>query len=177
MRIPVLRFMLAIALVSVVPLASPLAAQADSSAATRSTNDRIYTAQQAAQGRDIYDGRCKSCHTAISHTGTPFRTNWDKRLLADLFDYINEKMPEDAPGTLSGGEYTLVLAYILSMNGMPAGQEELPADKKALKAIRIDAAAPKDTIAVSSHRVRRLPLPFIATQRNSFPLRRSFPPA
>ncbi|MDQ6610971.1 MAG: hypothetical protein M3Y64_00950, partial [Gemmatimonadota bacterium] len=45
----------------------------------RSTKDRIYTSAQAAQGRDIYDGRCKSCHTAISHTGPPFRANWDKR--------------------------------------------------------------------------------------------------
>lgn len=112
-------------------------------AATRSTKDRIYSAAQANEGRDIYDGRCKSCHTAISHTGPPFRANWDKRPLSDLWDYILEKMPKDAPGTLDTDEYTKVLAYILRMNGMPAGQEELPSDKKLLKAIRIDAPVPK----------------------------------
>ena len=111
--------------------------------AARSTKDRIYTALQAAQGRDIYDGRCKSCHTAISHTGPPFRANWDRRPLVELYDYMLEKMPKDAPGTLSSEEYTLVLAYILRMNGMPAGQDDLPSDKRALKAIRIDAPAPK----------------------------------
>ncbi|MEP6779015.1 MAG: cytochrome c [Gemmatimonadaceae bacterium] len=121
---------------------APLAAHGQAAAA-RSTKDRIYTAAQAAQGRDIYDGRCKSCHTAISHTGAPFRANWDKRPLADLYDYIFEKMPKDSPGTLSSDEYTLVLAYILRMNGMPAGQEDLPYDKNALKTIRIDAPAPK----------------------------------
>ena len=111
--------------------------------AGRSTKDRIYTSAQAAEGRDIYDGRCKSCHTAISHTGPPFRANWDKRPLSDLWDYILEKMPKDAPGTLDPDEYTKVLAYILRMNGMPAGQDDLSSDKKLLKTIRIDAPAAK----------------------------------
>ncbi len=111
--------------------------------AVRSTKDRVYSAAQAADGRDLYDGRCKSCHTAISHTGPPFRANWDKRPLSDLWDYIVEKMPKDAPGTLDPDEYAKVLAYILRMNGMPAGSEDLPADKKLLKAIRIDAPVPK----------------------------------
>lgn len=109
----------------------------------RSTKDRVYSATQAQQGRDIYLGRCQSCHTAISHTGAPFRTNWDKRPLSELLDYMVEKMPKDSPGTLSQEEYTQVLAYILRMNGMPAGADDLPMDKAALKAIRIDAPVPK----------------------------------
>lgn len=123
-------------------------ALASAQAPTRSTKDRVYSAAQAAEGRDIYDGRCKSCHTAISHTGPPFRANWDKRPLSDLWDYILEKMPKDAPGTLETDEYTKVLAYILRMNGMPAGAEDLTSDKKVLKAIRIDAPAVK-----SSHEI------------------------
>ena len=123
---------------SAIPLLS-ISAQAE----VRSSKDRVYSAAQAADGRDIYDGRCKSCHTAVSHTGPPFRANWDKRPLSDLWDYIVEKMPKDAPGTLDPDEYAKVLAYILRMNGMPAGTEDLPADKKSLKAIRIDAPVPK----------------------------------
>jgi mono/diheme cytochrome c family protein len=111
--------------------------------AVRSTKDRVYSAVQALQGRDVYLGRCQSCHTAISHTGAPFRANWDKRPLSELYDYMMEKMPKDSPGTLSTDEYTKVLAYILRMNGMPAGADDLPSEKSALKAIRIDAPVPK----------------------------------
>ena len=124
-------------------LSAILASPASSQAAGRSTRDRVYSAAQAAEGRDLYDGRCKNCHTAISHTGPPFRANWDKRPLSDLWEYILEKMPKDAPGTLEEDEYAKVLAYILRMNGMPAGADELPADKKLLRAIRIDAPVPK----------------------------------
>jgi S-disulfanyl-L-cysteine oxidoreductase SoxD len=112
-------------------------------AAVRSTKDRVYSAAQAAEGRDVYDGRCKNCHTAISHTGAPFRANWDKKSLADLWDYMVEKMPKDAPGTLSEEEYTQVMAYVLRMNGMPAGTDNLSSDRKALLSIRIDAPVAK----------------------------------
>ena len=143
MTFPALRWPLvllsAVALCLSAGLAVPLSAQA----AGRSTKDRVYSAAQAAEGRDLYDGRCKNCHTAISHTGPPFRANWDKRPLSDLWDYILEKMPKDAPGTLEEDEYAKVLAYILRMNGMPPGTEALPADKKLLRAIRIDAPVPR----------------------------------
>ena len=134
------RFTTVTRLIAIAVIASAAEASvATAQSAARSTKDRIYSSAQAAQGRDVYDGRCKSCHTAISHTGPPFRANWDKRPLSDLFDYMLEKMPKDAPGTLSTEEYTQVLAYILRMNGMPAGPDELKSDKRALKAIRIDA--------------------------------------
>ena len=130
--------------VSILLLSAALSAPAGAQAgAVRSTKDRVYSAAQAAEGRDIYDGRCKTCHTAISHTGAPFRANWDKKPLSDLYDYMVEKMPKDAPGTLSEDEYTQVLAYVLRMNGMPAGPDNLSPDRKVLKAIRIDAPIPK----------------------------------
>lgn len=124
-------------------VSAALSASLNAQAATRSTKDRIYSLAQANEGRDVYDGRCKNCHTAISHTGAPFRANWDKKPLSELYDYMVEKMPKDAPGTLSEEEYTQVLAYVLRMNGMPAGSESLPGDRKLLKAIRIDAPVPK----------------------------------
>lgn len=129
---------------TVLILGALVSAPADAQPApVRSTKDRVYSAAQAAEGRDVYDGRCKNCHTAISHTGAPFRANWDKKSLADLWDYMVEKMPKDAPGTLSEEEYTQVLAYVLRMNGMPAGTENLTSDRKLLKAIRIDAPVAK----------------------------------
>jgi alcohol dehydrogenase (cytochrome c) len=47
-------------------------------------------------------------------------------------------MPKSDPGSLSPGEYARVLAYLLSLNGMPVGKDELPTDANGLKRIRID---------------------------------------
>ena len=137
MRFPAWRLSLAFSVCATIAAASTLPAQ------TRSTKDRVYSVAQANDGKDVYLGRCQSCHTAISHTGAPFRTNWDKRPLSELLEYIVLKMPKDSPGTLTTDEYTQVLAYILRMNGMPAGPNDLPSDAAALKAIRIDAPNPK----------------------------------
>jgi mono/diheme cytochrome c family protein len=137
MRFPARRITLALSIGTAIAVPVHLSAQ------TRSTKDRVYSVSQASDGKDVYLGRCQSCHTAISHTGAPFRANWDKRPLSELLDYIVQKMPKDSPGTLTAEEYTQVLAYILRMNGMPAGPNDLPSDAAALKTIRIDAPIPK----------------------------------
>jgi mono/diheme cytochrome c family protein len=112
---------------------------------TRSTRAGVYTAQQAAGGHEIYILSCVSCHTPASHAGPAFAGKWDRHPLSELFGYIRSAMPKSEPGSLSGREYTLVLAYLLKMNGMPAGSVELPADSVALSRIRIDFKTPGDT--------------------------------
>jgi mono/diheme cytochrome c family protein len=104
------------------------------------TKSGVYTAQQAARGKDIYAGNCRSCHTAESHTGAAFTAKWNKRPLSDLYVYIRDQMPKSAPGSLAPEEYADVLAYVLKLNRMPAGQTELPADSAAINRIRIDVA-------------------------------------
>lgn len=107
-------------------------------ASQRSTVDGVYTAAQARSGGDVYVMLCQSCHTAESHTGAPFRNKWVGRTLGELFQYITSEMPKTEPGSLSTEDYTLVLAYILRMNGMPAGRSVLRSDATALDAIRIE---------------------------------------
>jgi mono/diheme cytochrome c family protein len=102
------------------------------------TRSGVYTSQQAARGRDVYLGNCKSCHTPESHTGAAFHATWNKRSLSDLYAYMRERMPKNDPGALSDQEYADVLAYVLKMNRMPAGKAELPTDAAAIKRIRID---------------------------------------
>lgn len=102
------------------------------------TKSGVYTAAQAVRGRDVYAGNCKSCHTAESHTGAAFNATWNKRSLSELYTYIRDRMPKNEPGSLSLEEYADVLAYVLKLNRMPAGQRELPADPAAIKRIRID---------------------------------------
>lgn len=108
---------------------------------TRSTLAGVYTAEQAARGADTYASACRACHTPESHAGPAFRITWAGRQLSELFRYISELMPKNEPGTLTPREYTQVLAYLLSVNDMPAGTDELPTDAKLLMKIRIDTAA------------------------------------
>jgi mono/diheme cytochrome c family protein len=106
--------------------------------ATRTTAQGVYTAAQAKSGGDVYTMLCQSCHAAVTHTGAPFKAKWTGRPLSDLFTYIREEMPKTEPGSLSEEEYTLVLAYILRMNGMPAGRKALSPNEAELRTIRIE---------------------------------------
>jgi S-disulfanyl-L-cysteine oxidoreductase SoxD len=110
-------------------------AQSDSS---RSTQAGVYTAAQAERGKETYLGMCASCHPAVTHTGVVFQRSWDGRPLSDLMNYMRENMPKNDPGTLSAKEYAQVLAYMLKLNGMPAGRAELTPDVAALRRIRIE---------------------------------------
>ena len=116
--------------------------------AARTTAQGVYTAAQAKSGGDVYTMLCQSCHAAVTHTGAPFKAKWTGRPLSDLFTYIREEMPKTEPGSLSEEEYTLVLAYILRMNGMPAGRKALSADEAELRAIRIEL--PRGATSTSS---------------------------
>lgn len=110
--------------------------------APRTTLTGVYTSEQAARGKDMYSGLCASCHTAIAHAGPVFTNHWRGRLLSELFGYITETMPKGDPGSLTPQETTLILAYMLRLNGFPAGNTELPADQATLRRIRFEVAAP-----------------------------------
>jgi mono/diheme cytochrome c family protein len=128
-------------------IAVPVSARAQSSngETVRTTRAGVYTAAQAARGSEIYALNCASCHTAATHAGPGFAAKWSGRPLAELYRYVNQEMPKQDPGILSPQEYTLVLAYLLRMNGMPAGPEELPADPARLEKIRIDLKPTRDS--------------------------------
>ncbi len=95
-------------------------------------------ASQAERGSEIYVNVCKSCHTPASHTAAAFTAKWQGHPLAELYSYVRNAMPKSDPGSLTERQYILVLAYLLKLNGMPAGAEELPGDSLALSRIRIE---------------------------------------
>jgi mono/diheme cytochrome c family protein len=107
-------------------------------APTRSSMSGVYTAAQAARGEETYMSICVSCHPPATYTGAAFKTTWGGRPLSDLYTALNEKMPKNDPGSLSQDEYGQVLAWLLKINGNPAGKTELPAEIDALKQIRIE---------------------------------------
>ena len=89
-------------------------------------------------GEDVYAGMCTGCHTTASHTGDVFSNAWAGRPLSELYVFIKGAMPKNEPGSLAPEEYAAIVAYLLKLNGMPAGKEKLPADSAALDRIRID---------------------------------------
>ena len=129
---------------------------AGAAARPRTTLDTLFTMEQAKRGKDVYAGFCNSCHATSSHAGSNFQSNWIGKTLADLYTYLAEKMPENNPGSLSTDQNRDVLAYIMQLNAWPSGAVELPGDTLVLKAIKIEASAPKPALPPPpAHQVRR----------------------
>ncbi|MBC7842783.1 MAG: cytochrome c [Gemmatimonadaceae bacterium] len=103
------------------------------------TMDGVYTLAQATRGGNVFAAYCKSCHTPTFHSGPPFRAKWYGRSLVDLFVYVRREMPKNAPGSMSDADYTLAIAYLLRINGMPTGAKPLAADTAELRRIRLDS--------------------------------------
>jgi mono/diheme cytochrome c family protein len=104
--------------------------------APTSTLNGVYTLEQAARGRNIYLGQCRSCHNPS--TGDAFEKLWAGKTVADLFTYIKESMPPNDPGALSRTDNADVVGFLLQATRMPAGTRDLPADRDSLKTIRIE---------------------------------------
>ena len=106
---------------------------------TVSTTSGVYLETQAKAGQEIFEATCLGgCHNMASHRGAAFKNHWDGRPLWDIFKLINEEMPKDDPGSLSVTDTANLVAYILKLNGQPAGKEELSTEPAALKKIKID---------------------------------------
>ena len=71
-----------------------------------------------------------------------FRTAGQGRL-SELFMFVSEKMPKNEPGSLTPEEYAQAVAYILKMNGLPVGENDLPTDTLELRKIRIETVRRK----------------------------------
>ena len=99
-----------------------------------------YTGAQADDGRLRYLDKCASCHGADfvpddfspGLSGAAFEWTWRDRSVYDLFETIRTRMPPEQAGSLSPKEAIDIVAYLLKMNGFPAGSLPLAADSDAL---------------------------------------------
>jgi alcohol dehydrogenase (cytochrome c) len=66
-----------------------------------------------------------------------FSNNWGGKSAVELFTYINTKMPPASPGQLGPEAAAQIIAYVLQVNGIQPGQNELPTDTKALALMQI----------------------------------------
>src|SRR5436190_15896111 len=114
-------------------------------AAEKKVWDGVFTSAQAARGKGPFERACARCHNielAGSQRGPALKGNvfwskYDNENLSSLFMFIRDTMPQDGPSLLSDEIKADVLAYIMSVNGMPAGSAELKADLRALDEIKI----------------------------------------
>ena len=109
-----------------------------------------YTAEQAARGAALYRKHCASCHgdkleggAGRPLAGPAFTQTWGQatRTVDDLYYVMRSTMPRPSSGSLTEKEYVDLLSFILSRNGVPAGNDALTADPATLTALRMSTAA------------------------------------
>jgi len=108
-----------------------------------STATGVFTSAQASRGEQTYMSICVSCHPKGTYTAPAFREKWNGSPLSELYGFVSTSMPKMEPGSLEPEEYAQVIAYLLKLNGAPAGKSELSTDVKALRRIRISFPANK----------------------------------
>ena len=121
---------------AVLVVAVALAAALGQETAPRTTRDGVYTAEQAGRGQETYAQTCAACHPLDWYKGDSIKS-WEGATLMGLYDSIATTMPQNNPGSLKRREYVALLAYVLSLNELPTGSEELPEAPEALGKIVI----------------------------------------
>jgi mono/diheme cytochrome c family protein len=115
-------------------------------AATDGASHSYYTEAQATAGQAVFAQQCAICHgdhmegkVGPALAGNQFLSvSQYQELTADyLYRFMAKQMPANAPGSLSQTQYLDVLAYILEVNGYPAGPRQLTANDSELTQIKI----------------------------------------
>jgi mono/diheme cytochrome c family protein len=105
----------------------------------------VYTAAQAERGKDNFNKSCSNCHNADLNgsvrapalRGEHFMGNWGNASANALFIKLRDSMPATYPDTVPEAVKIDILAYLLQVNGFPAGKDELKLDQKELENILI----------------------------------------
>ena len=118
-------------------------------AQVRSVWEGVYTEAQARRGEALYFERCVRCHGATFMGGTDgagallgptFNGTWNGVPLDQMLDRVKATMPLDKPATLSRQQTADALAFVFSINKMPAGKDELPRQAEMLGLIQFKAS-------------------------------------
>jgi mono/diheme cytochrome c family protein len=92
-------------------------------AAEGTLNDGIYTAEQAAAGKPLFEQNCSACHNADFYKTT--LNSYNGQPVLYMFESIMAGMPADKPGVLMDNEYEDIVAHIFMLLGFPAGEQRL----------------------------------------------------
>jgi len=122
-----------------------VALSAQNAVPAKSVWDAVYSQDQASRGRAKYAQLCGRCHQVDltgsdegpSLAGPEFLDRWNDRSVDDLADRIRLTMPVEDVGSLNLQTSADITAYLLQTNNFPVGQEELKADRSAMKSLVI----------------------------------------
>ena len=117
---------------------------------TRSAWDGIYTDTQARRGKDLYHDACESCHApdlsggkvVPAVIGESFTAKWSELTVGKLFERVLVTMPVDDPSRVGRDATADIVAFILRVNGFPAGDRELPERTEILDQLAFEAVKP-----------------------------------
>ncbi len=117
----------------------------------------FFSTAQLAQGRWEYSQRCAVCHGAQLEgggapalKGTAFVAQWNGKQLKEFYGYVYHNMPLGQAGVLSGQEYADIVAYILSRNGVAAGNDKFTPQSPMQRALELDAVVAARSEAASA---------------------------
>lgn len=103
----------------------------------KSIRDGVFNAAQVETGKQVFTDVCSECHTSDTF-GPDYMDGWEGATVGEFYAELEATMPYESPGTLKGEEYASVVVYLFSINGVTAGEAELPADVSALYDINIE---------------------------------------
>jgi mono/diheme cytochrome c family protein len=110
----------------------------------------VYTTAQAERGRTAFETSCAACHrpdlsgrgAAIpALRGDAFTGERHGTSVGELFELVRTTMPPGRAATLAPEVYTDLVAYLLSANAFPPGDDELPPHEESLDVIVFDEKA------------------------------------
>ena len=93
-----------------------------------------YSPAQASTGLKAYGANCSSCHgekleggvgPALSGATLNTLSKNTHLTVGDMFTFLSQQMPLNAPASLTKKQYAAIMAYVLKFNGYPAGSKEL----------------------------------------------------
>lgn len=105
-------------------------------ASSKTIWDGVFSAPQAARGRDLFLDNCSECHgpelEGGEHKplkGAQFWVDWQETTVDYMLRRITKNMPYSDDGSLAGTlgtpAYVDIVAHILNTNGFPAGASDL----------------------------------------------------
>ena len=113
----------------------PLAdAKTKSAHATMAVAAVSYSPAQATAGAKAYGANCASCHgekleggvgPALSGATLNTLAKNTKLTVGDMFTFLSQQMPLNAPASLSKTQYAAIMAYVLKFNGYAASTKAL----------------------------------------------------
>ena len=135
----------AVGVVAVVWMTAVAVSTAQQAPVEKKVWDGVFTSVQAARGKAPFERSCARCHNielAGSQRGPALKGNvfwskWENEQLGSLFTKIRDTMPQDGPSLVEDAAKADILAYIMSVTGMPAGSDELKADARELDLVKI----------------------------------------